>query len=84
MSIKARRHKKNLKKFLIDRDGGKCRKCGSTQDLTIDHIVPKKYGGGSTRDNLQILCGSCNNKKGHRLPQGYAIVGNTAYELKKL
>lgn len=50
--------------IIMDRDGNKCLCCGSTEKLTIDHIVPKSKGGGNELSNYQTLCGKCNNKKG--------------------
>lgn len=41
-----------------------CFKCGSTKDLTTDHILSKKSGGQSVWSNLQTLCRSCNSIKG--------------------
>lgn len=47
----------------------KCNICGSTENLTKDHIVPKKFiqrmrGIGIRLDSrLQTLCFSCNQKK---------------------
>jgi 5-methylcytosine-specific restriction endonuclease McrA len=41
----------------------KCAHCGSTRDLSIDHIISIKNGGDSSLTNLQILCRSCNSKK---------------------
>lgn len=46
------------------RDGFRCKSCGLTGDLTVDHIVPESAGGGANEDNLQTLCRSCNSKKG--------------------
>lgn len=37
-----------------------CRWCGSTGDLTADHIVPGELSGG-----LQTLCRSCNARRRH-------------------
>jgi hypothetical protein len=46
------------------RDGGKCAKCGSTQDLHFDHIIPYSKGGSSTTaENIQLLCGKHNIQK---------------------
>jgi hypothetical protein len=49
---------------LIERDGYSCRICGSENDITIDHIVPVIKGGKNYLDNLQLLCRSCNSRKG--------------------
>ena len=43
-----------------------CAWCGATQDLTIDHIVPRCFGGTNEQHNLQILCAPCNTQKSHR------------------
>jgi hypothetical protein len=34
---------------VVTRDGGKCRRCGSTQDLQYDRIVPNSRGGQQHR-----------------------------------
>lgn len=46
------------------RDGGKCRGCGSTEDLEFDHVTPVVEGGDSSESNVQLLCLSCNRAKG--------------------
>jgi len=48
-----------------ERDGYKCLCCGTTKTrfLQVDHIDPKHWGGSNDSDNLQTLCGECNNKK---------------------
>lgn len=56
----ARKHKS----FLIERDGAKCQRCGATDNLCVDHIVPLARGGSNELDNLQILCWHCNTSKG--------------------
>jgi hypothetical protein len=50
------------------RDQGRCRRCGSTRNLEIDHISPRSRGGSDDDDNLQILCGRCNRTKAARVP----------------
>lgn len=41
-----------------------CDVCGTTEDLTVDHIVPKRRGGTDDRDNLVTLCRRHNSSKG--------------------
>jgi 5-methylcytosine-specific restriction endonuclease McrA len=41
-----------------------CSLCGSTEDLTGDHITPLAVGGLNTPRNIRVLCRSCNSSKG--------------------
>jgi hypothetical protein len=50
--------------FVWLRDGGKCRRCGSTRDLQFDHIIPRSWGGAGTAANVELLCAKCNRRKG--------------------
>ena len=65
------RHKRvipqDVKIAVSARDGGRCRKCGSTQQLHFDHVIPASKGGANTVANIQLLCGACNRAKGARL-----------------
>lgn len=49
------------------RDRGRCVKCGSNQNLEFDHIIPVSRGGATTARNLQLLCKSCNRRKGAKI-----------------
>lgn len=45
------------------RDGAKCVRCGSEDDLTVDHIFPRSSGGTHSLSNLRTLCRSCNSAR---------------------
>lgn len=42
-----------------------CAYCGSKENLTIDHIIPRSKGGLDTTKNIVCSCDSCNHNKGH-------------------
>ena len=43
-----------------------CVHCSSSDDLAIDHIIALARGGTNDLENLQLLCRSCNSRKGAR------------------
>lgn len=46
---------------------GRCAYCGKRPaTLTIDHVVPRKLGGGCALSNLEPACDRCNNSKADR------------------
>lgn len=53
----------DLKQYVWQRDGGRCRNCGNHHELQYDHVIPLSMGGATTAENLQILCGPCNRRK---------------------
>lgn len=54
---------------IFKRDSNKCQYCGSTHQLTIDHVIPRSRGGKDTWENLVTACSECNLKKGDRTPR---------------
>jgi len=60
---RSRRIRTEVKDRVWNRDGGKCRECGSNENLEYDHIIPFSKGGANTERNIQLLCESCNRKK---------------------
>lgn len=57
----------DIRRSVFGRDGYKCVRCGSTEDLALDHIYPWSLGGPDSGGNLQVLCRSCNSAKGARV-----------------
>lgn len=49
------------------RDGGKCVKCGSNNNLEFDHVIPVSKGGSNTERNIQLLCEKCNREKSDKI-----------------
>ena len=42
-----------------------CAVCGTTQDLTVDHLVPVSRGG-TADDGVRVLCRRHNSQRGNR------------------
>jgi hypothetical protein len=50
-----------------NRDGGRCVKCGSQENLEFDHIIPFSKGGATSYRNMQLLCKKCNIEKSNKI-----------------
>jgi len=44
-----------------------CQLCGTSNDLTVDHMNPVSNGGKAIEGNVQSLCGPCNSWKSNKL-----------------
>ncbi len=51
---------------LFLRDEFTCQYCGTTGDLTFDHVVPRAAGGVTSWENVVAACSRCNLHKGSR------------------
>lgn len=55
---------KLTRRSILARDNYTCQYCGYRgNDLTVDHVIPKKHHGTNTWDNLVCCCKKCNSKK---------------------
>jgi len=54
---------------IFKRDDFECKYCGTNNNLTLDHLVPRSKGGRSTWTNLVTACKTCNAKKGDYTPE---------------
>ena len=62
--------RKITRRAVFARDGWACQYCGTKHgSLTVDHVIPRSKGGGSTWENIVTCCAPCNRRKGDRLPK---------------
>src|ERR1700710_10845 len=60
--------RKITRRAVFARDGWTCQYCGARAQLTVDHVIPRSKGGGSTWDNIVASCAPCNRRKGDSMP----------------
>jgi 5-methylcytosine-specific restriction endonuclease McrA len=57
---------------VFKRDHSTCQYCGArpgTEELTIDHVVPRSQGGQTNWENCVLACVPCNARKANRTPE---------------
>ncbi|KAK1367372.1 HNHc domain-containing protein [Heracleum sosnowskyi] len=65
--VRRRRIKSTLsRKNILARDSFTCQYCSTTENLTIDHVIPIALGGEWTWENLVTACSRCNSRKGQK------------------
>lgn len=61
---------------IFKRDHWSCQYCGvqpGSEELTIDHVLPRAQGGRSTWENCVLACVPCNARKANRTPEQAAM-----------
>jgi len=48
-----------IREMILNRDGGKCQKCGSNERLEIHHKIPVCQRGSDEVENLITMCFQC-------------------------
>ena len=62
--------RKLSKKEVFLRDRFTCQYCGKkNQDLTLDHVVPRRQNGSHAWNNVVAACSKCNLRKAGRTPK---------------
>ncbi|QCR21366.1 HNH endonuclease [Pontibacter sp. SGAir0037] len=54
---------------VLRRDNFSCQYCGTSKNLTLDHLTPRSRGGATNWLNLVTACMRCNTRKGDRTPE---------------
>ncbi len=64
---------KNIIQKLLKLQKGKCPCCGNPlgDKFHVDHVIPIALGGKNIDSNVQLLKGTCNQKKGSKHPIDY-------------
>jgi 5-methylcytosine-specific restriction endonuclease McrA len=60
------------RKTIFLRDNYTCQYCNkmkSSNELSLDHVIPRCQGGLSTWENVVVACVDCNSKKAGRTPK---------------
>jgi len=60
------------RRHIYKRDNYQCQYCGKrpgTEELTIDHVVPRSQGGETSWTNCVLACMDCNVTKANRTPK---------------
>jgi 5-methylcytosine-specific restriction endonuclease McrA len=71
--------RKITRRAVFARDRWTCQYCGHERgNLTVDHVIPRSRGGGSSWDNIVACCAPCNRRKGDRLPNQVNMVPRRA------
>lgn len=50
------------RKLCFERDGYRCRRCGTSKNLTAHHKIPVRAGGTHDLDNLETMCDADNKR----------------------
>ncbi|MEX2162072.1 MAG: HNH endonuclease [Anaerolineales bacterium] len=71
MIKRPRPHVKLNKQEVFRRDDYTCQYCGHrAEELTLDHVIPRRLGGRHSWENLVTACRGCNHRKGGRMVEG--------------
>ena len=75
--IRLRRHPvKFSRQNIYLRDNFRCQYCGarvSSQELNLDHVIPRSLGGQTTWENIVTCCVPCNVRKGGNTPEAVGM-----------
>ena len=70
--LKRKRKVRFSRRNIYARDHYRCQYCGKkfrSEELNLDHILPRSRGGKTTWENIVACCLSCNRHKDNRTPK---------------
>ncbi|KXU35437.1 HNH endonuclease [Cephaloticoccus primus] len=66
-----RKELKLTRNNVFERDKNTCQYCARVfprDELNLDHVIPRDFGGRTTWENIVCSCIKCNSRKANRLP----------------
>lgn len=66
-----RKELKLTRRNVFERDKYTCQYCAKkmpSEELNLDHVIPRHYGGKTTWENIVCSCVKCNSRKANKLP----------------
>lgn len=66
-------HWKALRDLAIERDGGKCKQCGSSEFLQVHHLIYRETFEASVVGDLETRCRKCHRKEHGYGPSDYEV-----------
>jgi len=78
---------KDFKLNLLTNQDNECKICGKNIlycDSELDHIIPWDFVGDELENNLQMLCNTCNERKGRNIEFQFKMLLIKQIDLKKL
>jgi 5-methylcytosine-specific restriction endonuclease McrA len=68
---------RRLMKKVLERDGWRCQKCGSLENLQVHHKIKRSQQGNDALENLVTLCAYCHMAEHGKLcygPTGVSVL----------
>jgi hypothetical protein len=62
----------SIREYVKEKEvSGHCAFCNSTNQLSLEHLFPRHYGGPDEEKNITWICRKCNSSKGSKRPYEY-------------
>jgi hypothetical protein len=62
----------SIREYVKEKEvAGKCAFCGSTDQLSLEHLFPRSHGGPDDEKNVTWVCRTCNSTKSSKRPYEY-------------
>jgi len=74
---------RRLMKRVLERDGWRCRKCGSLENLQVHHKIRRSQQGNDCLHNLVTLCAYCHMAEHAQLGYGARAIETADIKIRR-